>query len=175
MLKHSLLASTLVLFAACGGPPADLSDDLDDAAIDSRVEQAMDDGFEPLPPTASQEDMFTGRWQIRNPDTGELMARWELRVENSRWVGQYTLTEQFCQSRDDSRDSACPFEGQGGSWEFILASDGALMAQATDPFQSDAMFTLNMLAPDAEAVTRAAISADVGFVSLNTDIERGPS
>ncbi|MEL7129809.1 MAG: hypothetical protein AAGK23_09695 [Pseudomonadota bacterium] len=166
MHKHILFALGTIALAACGDAPGNDTDIIDD--------ETTAEALQPLPPTPKQEEMFTGRWRARDPETGNIMVHWEIRVSDDRWTGQYTLTEHFCQSRDETRASACPFGVQGGSWEQIQASGGGLIAKATDPFQTDALFTLTMLAPDGDTVTRIATTADLGFVQLNTEIERAP-
>lgn len=164
MLNRYIILLGLFSLAACNpAPPQDEPD---------AYEEVTGDTLAPLPPTAQEEEMFSGSWIARNPDTSEIMVRWEVRVEDQRWKGQYALTEHFCQTRDGTRTSACPFAGQSGSWEQILAGGGVLNASATDPYQTDAYFTLQMLAPDGAAVSTVAFSADLGFVQLNTDIER---
>ncbi|MEM9938453.1 MAG: hypothetical protein AAF768_06365 [Pseudomonadota bacterium] len=174
MLRHSLFALGLVALTACGAPADPVEDALEEVAEDI-TDGLTEDTFTPLPPTAEEVELWSGTWQLRNPDSGEVMIRWELQVEDGRWTGQYTLTEHFCQTQGAPRASACPFEGQGGSWGSITSNIAAMMLKATDPYQTDAVFTLTMFTDSDGNAARAATSADHGFVTVNTDIERAPN
>ncbi|MEM0985741.1 MAG: hypothetical protein AAGJ32_05810 [Pseudomonadota bacterium] len=155
--------SGILLMCACGDPSA---------AIDpSEPVEEANSGSQTIVPPVQNEALFTGNWAARNPETGQVMVEWNLRVDEGRWKGSYVLTEHFCQTRDEQRLSACPFDGQRGEWKQIIASAAVLSAQAMDPFQTDAFFTLQMLAPDGETLSTVAFSADLGFVQLNADIE----
>lgn len=164
MVNRTGLLLILLSLGACGD--SSISTEPEDP-IESEVESSLS-----MTPPIQNEELFTGSWIARDPETNSVMVEWDVRVENDRWVGSYTLTEHFCQTSNERRVSACPFSGQSGDWEQIIASNAVLSAKAADPFQTDALFTLQMLAPDGASLSTVAFSADLGSVQLNTDIER---
>lgn len=164
MVFRTGLFLTLLSLGACGD--SSTATEPEDP-IEPEVEASL-----PLAPPVQNEELFSGSWIARDPDTDQVMVEWDVRVEEGRWVGSYILTEHFCQTRNERRESACPFPGRSGEWEQIMASGAVLSAKATDPFQTDALFTLQMLAPDGATLTTVAFSADLGFVQLNAGIER---
>lgn len=163
-MKHAAfaIAASLAL-SACGGAGAPDAADTSEAAS-APVEAGISEDVAAL---------WSGNWKASDPETGQTIARFELRADNGRWGGQYTLTQNFCQSdQPDFPASLCPFAGQGGSWFEVDANTVSLIASASDPFLPGEDFTLTLTSTDQATVSNVVFLADAGRVSFDAEFER---
>lgn len=124
--------------------------------------------------SAEVEALWSGDWRVRNPEDGLVVAHVELRVEDGRWTGQYSLTRNFCQSQQPEYSSYCPFAGQGGNWFEIDANEVTLIASDRDPFIRSDEFTLTLISTDGTTISNAAMLADAGRVAIDGSIAPAP-
>lgn len=166
-MKHAALAIAASLaLSACGGAGAP---DTAEPAADAAAAESMSEAGIPEAVAA----LWSGNWTASDPETGQTIARFELRAENDRWGGQYTLTQNFCQSdQPEYTASLCPFAGQGGSWYEVDANTVSLIATAPDPFLPGEDFTLTLTSTDQATVSNVVFVADAGRVSFDAEFER---
>lgn len=168
-MKHAAfaIAASLAL-SACGGGGA--SDSVEPAAETSEAAPAPAETGIPADVAA----LWSGNWKASDPETGQTISRFELRVEDgARWTGQYGLQQNFCQSdQPDFPASLCPFGGQGGSWYEIEANMVSLIATAPDPFLPGEDFTLTLTSTDQATVSNVVFVADAARVSFDAAFER---
>lgn len=159
------LALTLLLTACGSETPADA-----DAATSNK-----DSAPAPAPSVdPALASLWAGHWQLRDLATNQLLVRFEIRVQEGRWTGQFTLTPDFCQTSVPGAPSHCPFEGAGGSLQDIDANAVALIALGIDPFMPGQDLSLTLTSADGATIDTVAVIADAGRMSVSGPVDPAP-
>ena len=157
-----------LLLTACGGEPAAKAD-ADTATSSEASAPAPAPSVDP-----ALASLWAGNWQLRDPATNQLLVRFEIRVQEGRWTGQFTLTPGFCQTSVPGTPSHCPFDGAGGSLQDIDANAVALIALGIDPFMPGQDLSLTLTSANGASIDTVAVIADAGRMSVSGPVEPAP-
>jgi hypothetical protein len=107
----------------------------------------------------SSDSIWVGEWKLTDVSTNKVVSTFTLKKSDSGLVGDYTLTEDFCQAR-------CPFKGQQGEFQSVQASPNMLFALGPDPYYEAGTFGISLTSYDGKTISISMIVADQGELNM---------